>query len=182
MPQPKELRRLLLSWRPQLSTYGAKSKDWRDVFKQRMRHQCRDSIEVIDVLEPGMKKVDQREGPWTEFMAVVTMDYLDACEAEPDHELLTEVLHELQAGVEGKHYWVVRLESGELVDLTVVCGSRSCKPWADYPQWHPIPPKDFMSTTEGDLSTAVDTQCVSKLKAHGPGCQFCAAKLHPFRP
>jgi len=172
---------LLLSWRPQTGSHGGKSKDWRDLFTQRMHFQCRGSIKVIDVLEPGMKKVDLREGPWTEFMAVPTIDYLMACENEPDHELLTEVLHELQAGVEGKHYWVVRLESGTLEDYSIVSGTLLCKPFAEYSQWHPLPPDNFIRPNEEDLSTVVNEQCVSKLKEHGPSCQVCAKKRPPFR-
>ena len=145
-----------------------------------MHFQCRGVIEVIDVLEPGMNKAAQREGSWTEFLAVLTMDYLEACEIEPDHELPAEVLHELESGQDGKRYWVVRLEAGEPSEMTFEVGKRVFAPWADFPRWHLIPPKppdgppdDFIDTLTGDLSTEVERECVRRLKTHA-ACEVCA--------
>lgn len=189
MPLPKSAqpRCLLLSWRPKRSKAGAEANDFREVLKQRLRYQCR-SIEVIDVLEPGTTTAEQREdNKWTEFLAVLTMDYLEACEKEPEHELSLQVLHQLESRQEGKRYWVVRLESGLDTDLTIEVNKRVHAPWDRdrYPQWHQIPAAgsadDFIRTDAGDLSTAVDIHCVRRLKEHQDACEICAPAAPPSR-
>lgn len=175
MPQPVDTRRLLVSWRPSADPYGARTDDWLRLFKQRMRNQC-GSFALLDVRERGEDRAKARERLWTDFMAVFTQDYLDACNDEADHELVAEALHRLRDGVEGQRYWLVRLEAGDPKDSAVGCDDHRCRPWDEYSRWHFMPDlaHDHIDTTKQDcLSTAVQKECVDRLKAHLIDCEIC---------
>ncbi len=193
MTQPSESpRRFLLSWRPRVSKHGAETKAWVDVFKQRIRHQCKESIELVDALERGHDRgvnhdrAFGREGTWTDFLATYTLDYMDACETEPDHELVADALHQLRDDVDGKRYWLVRLEAGNPEDSTVIASCGPIRPWADYPRWHFLPElqKPYDSSTDRvldpervDLSTATERECIGKLRSHRSECPLCRTAL-----
>jgi hypothetical protein len=195
MPQPVPSNVLLLSWRPKVSPVGADTKAWVDLFKQRVLHQCRGFIDVVDVLEPGVDRgagpdrASTREGTWTDFLATFTFDYLDACDKEPDHEL-GFALHQLRDEVEGKRFWMVRLEAADPKDLSVTLNSSVIRPWAEDRRWHFLPevprpytPADgFLDTARPEsLSTATQRECIEKLKAHGQACPVCRTARRPLR-
>jgi len=183
MTQPLNPRRLLVSWRPSLSEFGALADAWVGLFKQRMRIEC-SAFTLIDVRERGEDraavakgdKANPREGGWTDFMAVCTLDYLDACRKESNHELVADALQQLRDGVEGQRYWLVRIEDVDLDDIALDVRTARCKPWVDYRErWHFMGPID--TRNKDRLSEAIKTECIVRFKSHVPDCDICSAPL-----
>ena len=94
-----------------------------------MRVQCA-NVEIVDIGLRGEDRTklatapatdraaerDQTTG-WTDFLAVLTIDYVIACSDKPDHELMRLALPALRDGVDGLRFWAVRLQAGDPRDL-----------------------------------------------------------------
>lgn len=186
-------RRLLLSWRPNTGkTNTNKIADWLDLFQKRMRAQCA-NVEVVDIGQRGGDRSKLATAPatdraaerdkatgWTDFLAVLTIDYVIACSDKPDHELMQLALPALRDGVAGLRFWAVRLESGYPIDFSVSQGASSSKPWREYyARWHFIPGHDcpHLDTFAEKLDNLVDSECISRIKQHANDCPVCRGEV-----
>ena len=137
MPVFQETRVLRLSWRPASDEFGAPVQTWISRLKKRISVLDTDGagrkLEVHDVATPGADRAAAREGPWTDFVAVFTMDYCAACSQEGEASELHDAL--LRVGEDELRFWVVRLEDGDPAAASVA-GRR---PWATGERWSVLP-------------------------------------------
>lgn len=93
-------RRILISWRPENIARGdtvLTTKEWVSILDQKLRHARNDaakrSIEVAVRGKPGDRAAEHRDvGSYTDFVAVLSDDYCDACDEEARQDLGTELL------------------------------------------------------------------------------------------
>ena len=177
--------RLLLSWRP--TPGNTKIVECLDRFRKRMSVQCA-NVEIVDIGQRGEDRMKLATAPatdraaerdeatgWTDFLAVLTIDYVIACRDKPDHELMQLALPALRDGVGDLRFWAVRLESGDPRDFNVGQSASSSQPWRDYARWHFMPDRDcpHLNIFAPDLDTLVDSECISRIKQHVNGCPDC---------
>lgn len=177
--------RLLLSWRP--TPGNTKIVECLDRFRKRMSVQCA-NVEIVDIGQRGEDRMKLATAPatdraaerdeatgWTDFLAVLTIDYVIACRDKPDHELMQLALPALRDGVGDLRFWAVRLEAGDPSEFRVGQGASSSLPWRDYARWHFMPDREgpHLNTFAPDLDSLVESECIRRIKQHGHDCQVC---------
>lgn len=129
-------RVLLISWRPAAGKPYSDVPAWLKRFEQRMLYECRNDIKLIEIRQPGENTADQRPDSWTDFLAVWTVDYALACQAEAEKPGSTELLRFLEhIGDASKHGWIAKLETSFKRDFAIA----EHRPWADESRWHELP-------------------------------------------
>ena len=176
MAHSTDPRRLLLSWRPTPGNENVKK--WVDRFKLRIDVECRRMIDVVDSHEPGKDRAGQRDkrDRWTDFVSVLTLDYVKACENEPDHELLSWALPLLRAEIAGVRFWAVRLDVADPCGWGIRLGSNLHEPWRESRRWHFMPDirnPQHLDVFAVDLDTPIERECVSRIKQHVADCAVC---------
>ena len=189
MVQSTDPRRLLLSW---TETPGnTKIVDCLNLFQKRMRVQCA-NVTIVDIGQRGEDRTRLATPPatdraaernkttgWTDFLAVLTIDYVIACGDKPNHELIQFALPALRDSVDGVRFWAVRLQSGDPGDFSVRQGESSFQPWREYARWHFLPDRagPHLDIFAADLDTLVDSKCISPIKQHVNGCPACRGEV-----
>lgn len=189
MARSTDPRRLLLSWN---ETPGNKQiVNWLDLFQKRMRVQCAHVV-MVDIGQRGEDRAKLATAPatdraaerdkttgWTDFLAVLTIDYVIACSDKTDHELMRLALPALRDDVDGLRFWAVRLQAGDPGDFSVGQGASITQPWRDYARWHFMPGRDgpHLDTFAPDLDTLVESECISRIKQHGNDCRVCRGEV-----
>lgn len=167
MPQFVEPRVLRLSWQPSADAAGVPVADWVSRLKKRLRvfRRDKDGRELVlqDVNEPGADKAEIRDGAWTDFVAVFTIEYCisDAAVAE-----LQEALHRRDEA--GHLLWLVRLEEGNPCEAMV----GDVEPWRDGAGWTVLPaphPAEPLSCRPERIDSDLQQKCVDPLRTRGPG-------------
>lgn len=184
MAQSTDPRRLLLSWKE--TPGNSRIVDWLNLFQKRMRVQCA-HVELVDIGQRGEDRTRLATAPatdraaerdkttgWTDFLAVLTIDYVIACETS-DHELMRLALPAMRDGVGDLRFWAVRLEAGDPSEFRVGQGASSSLPWRDYARWHFMPDREgpHLNTFAPDLDSLVESECIRRIKQHGHDCQVC---------
>ena len=110
-----EPRRLCLSWQPPSTDAAAPLAMWVKRFKQRLLVQRKDKqhrpLELIDMREPTRDKARLRDGSWTDFVALATIDYCGDCiERGADSELADALRLHRECGLV---MWLLRMETGD---------------------------------------------------------------------
>lgn len=194
MARSTDPRRLLLSWK---ETPGNRQiMDWLTLFQKRMRVQCA-HVELVDIGQRGEDRTklaavastdraadrDKTTG-WTDFLAVLTIDYVIDCGDKSDHELMRLALPALRDDVSGLRFWAVRLQAGDPSEFSVGQGASSSQPWRDYSRWHFMPDREgpHLDTFAPDLDTLVESECILRIKQHGDDCQVCRSEVSTAAP
>lgn len=172
-----EKRRLLLSWREGMKGIG----DWIVLVKRMFQHQAR-GVTCIDVREPGSDRRKLQAGrgqvaedrewdrDYSDLLSVLTLEYVEACEREHDHEMLYWITRYTRL-------WVLRVQAGDPADFHFRHGERDHHPWED-PRWHSLPPPGmpYLSIDEGTdtpkLRTETLQHCVEPIDKH-QDCEAC---------
>lgn len=185
MAQSTDPRRLLLSWRPTPGNENVKK--WLDRFKLRIGVECR-LIVVVDSHQPGQDRAGQRDqrDRWTDFVSVLTLDYVKACEDEPEHELLSWALPLLRDEIAGVRFWAVRLDVADPRGWGIRVGSKVYEPWRESQRWHFLPDilnPEHLDIFAVDLEKQIERECVSRIEQHVVDCAVCrgdaAAQVEP---
>lgn len=182
MAQISEPRRLMLSWRP--TPRQGHVRTWLERFKLRLSVECHD-MEVFDALERGEDRAAERDRRFdsTDFISLLTIDYVSACGTEPEHELTSWALPILEKNVPGVRFWAVRMDAGEPKSYGFRCGKLVKQPWLESGRWHFLPPdkdaRHFLDKTSRDMDTRIELDCVIHLKSPHPStCEICCGE--PF--
>ena len=185
-----EPRRLLLSWQPTPDNEDVKK--WLERFKVHLKAERR-KIEVLDAREPGQDRAWSRDqkGYWSDFVSVLTVDYVTACEKQPDHELRW-ALPQLRAEIPAMRFWAVRLADADPSDWGMQIGPdlNVDAPWDKSLRWHYLPEFDkvnrrHLHVDATDLDTPIERDCISRLREHVVQCAICrgdAAASAPVEP
>jgi hypothetical protein len=164
-----EPRVLRLSWCPTGDDAGARVADWVARLKKRLRVFRRDlqgrELVLQDVNAAGTDRAEIREGAWTDFIALYTVDYCLLCDEQGDASDLHEAL--LRRDEPGHQLWLVRLEPGDPADAMV----GDITPWAGAGGWLVLPaphPEAPLSTQPHQIDGELHAKCVEPLRARSP--------------
>lgn len=167
MPQFVEPRVVRLSWRPPTDAFGAEVGAWVERLKKRLgliTDVAGRSIKLQDMNQAGVDKAALREGPWTDFVAVFTVDYCATCAEEGP----TSEIHEARLRHDEPDHllWVVRLEEGDPAAFKV----GDVFPWRDAPRWRVLPEPDAppLSTARETLDRDLQSRCIEHLRKISP--------------
>lgn len=167
--QINDPRVLRLSWCPNVDGAGVPVADWVARLKKRLRVFRRDlqgrELVLQDVNAAGADRAEIREGAWTDFIALFTVDYCVQCDDQGEASDLHEAL--LRRQEPGHQLWLVRLEPGDPADAMV--GDAS--PWGDGGGWLVLPaphPEAPLSTQPQQIDGDLHARCVEPLRARSP--------------
>lgn len=167
--QINDPRVLRLSWCPSGDTAGAAVADWVARLKKRLRVFRKDlqgrELVLQDVNAAGIDRAEIREGAWTDFIALYTVDYCLQCDDQGEASDLHEAL--LRRAEPGHQLWLVRLEPGDPADAMVgdVSPWRGDGGWLVLPAPHPEAP---LSTQPLQIDGDLHAKCVEPLRARSP--------------
>lgn len=162
--QIKDPRVLRLSWCPSNDSFGVAVADWVVRLKKRLRVFRKDlqgrELVLQDVNAAGLDRAAIREGAWTDFVALYTMDYCLQCDDQGEASDLHEAL--LRRDEPGHQLWLVRLEEGNPAESMV----GDLKPW-DGGDWLMLPTLDVPKPLGMD-DAELQARCVEPLRARSP--------------
>lgn len=162
-------RVLCLSWVPPEGDAGAPIKAFVDRLRARVASAKFDSrnrrFKLINMAEEGEDKARLREGGWTDFIALCTIDYCLAHDALGDESGLRMAL---KLHADGQlDMWLLRMELGESGDFRLGDDPLdSVARWAVIPGPDPDPP--LATTPPTAIDNEIVTHVMRPLKAGHP--------------
>ena len=167
--QINDPRVLRLSWCPTADGAGVPVADWVARLKKRLRVFRKDlqgrELVLQDVNAAGVDRAEIREGAWTDFIALFTVDYCVQCDDQGEASDLHEAL--LRREEPGQQLWLVRLEPGDPADAMV----GDVSPWGAGGGWLMLPaphPEAPLSTHQEQIDGDLHAKCVEPLRARSP--------------
>jgi hypothetical protein len=169
MPMPVDARWLLISWRPSADDSLAQVvARWVQRLQDTLRVQCRDIEFRSTQLEPGERGAyvaRLREDKCTDFLAIYTIDYCIACDAEAAAGAVENELIELarRIGQSPVRAWVARLDDSPPWEAS----GADLTPWSQRQRWRFLPAEgegDFIDLTRPTVTASIYTDCVKHLK------------------
>ena len=156
-----EPRVIRLSWRPRQDAAGAPVAEWIARFKKRMAvapvDRAMRRLILQDLQAPGLDRAATREGRWTDFLAIYTVDYCLGCQIDGVRSELYEAWQRRQ--VSGVRLWLARLEPGNPADAHV----GNLRPWRNASYWIFLPgpyPEAPLSTGPRTLDNDLEARCL----------------------
>lgn len=162
-----EPRVLCLSWQPPSTDAAAPLSVWVTRFKQRLKVLRMDKhqrlLELVDMRAAAQDKAMLREGCWTDFIALFTVDYCLDCADRGDNCELQDALRQHQES--GLAMWLLRMELGDPAEFFI--GDRpllhSDTAWTVLPAPDPAPP---LVTTPGAMDDDMVRNVIEPVRAH----------------
>lgn len=167
--QINDPRVLRLSWCPSADGAAVPVAEWVARLKKRLRVFRKDlqgrELVLQDVNAAGIDRAEIREGAWTDFIALFTIDYCVQCDEQGEASDLHEAL--LRRDEIGHQLWLVRLEPGDPADAMV----GELQPWSGAGPWLMLPaphPEAPLSRDVQQVDGDLHAKCVEPLRARSP--------------
>jgi hypothetical protein len=172
-----ERRGLLISWRP--SEGSKRLGRWVDRFLFRLRLE-EQNFTVTHSQQPGhLAALRDKHYNFTDFVSVVTIDYVQQCRAEPYNELRDWAIPYIERGAGDIRFWACRLDPAPPSQL----GLDSRFPWRDPHPWHLLPgDNEHMNVAladQEDLDEQIEFKCIVHLRGHSGACPVCRRARPP---